>query len=223
MTLEPASSRTRASYTAVVHLVVYGLAVALPLIAAMLVLFLYSVKQQREQLESRVVQVLNDLVGNVDRDFQRHVVILETLASSPFAQRHDWRSFYDQAKAALQGRTYLILVDATGRQIVNTYVPYGAQPETTGDPESIRRVLETKQPVFSRLFVSKVSRQPVLNVSIPILVDGSIAYVMSLAIWPRDVRHMLDGLSLGPEWITTVWDDSGAIVARSRDFERYLG
>jgi PAS domain-containing protein len=223
MTLGSVSGRTRASYTAVVHLAVYGLAVALPLIAAMLILFLYSVTQQRAQLESRVIQVLNNLIDSVDRDFQRHVVILETLASSPFVQQRDWRSFYDQAKAALQGTTYLILVDPTGHQVVNTYVPYGTEPETTGDMDSVGRVLATKRPVFSKLFVSKVSRQPVLNASIPILVDGSVAYVMSLAIWPRDVVRMLDGLSLGPEWGTTIWDDSGAVVARSREFDRYLG
>ena len=158
MTFGSDRGRTRAGYKAVVHLAVYGLAVALPLIAAMLVLFLYSVEQQRERLESRVIQVLNQLIDNLDRDFQRQLAILETLATSPFVQQRDWRSFYDQAKAALDGRTYLILVDATGRQIVNTYVPYGTQPATTGDPDSVRRVVATKQPVFSRLFVSKVAR-----------------------------------------------------------------
>ena len=62
-----------------------------------------------------------------------------------------------------------------------------------------------------------------LNVSFPILVDGSVAYVVSLAIWPREIVGILAGLSLGPEWVTTVWDNAGAIVARSRELPRYLG
>ncbi|MGE5770900.1 MAG: hypothetical protein ACM3Z4_02465 [Hyphomicrobiales bacterium] len=47
------------------------------------------------------------------------------MATSQALTTEDWQTFYDQAKAALQGRAYLILVDASGRQRLNTYVPYG--------------------------------------------------------------------------------------------------
>ena len=60
------------------------------------------------------------------------------------------------------------LIDATGRQLVNTYLPYGQQPPMTGDMETVRRILETKAPVVSNLFTSLAVKKPVFNVSIPI-------------------------------------------------------
>ena len=51
---------------------------------------------------------------------------------------------------------------------MNTYVPHGQEPPFTGDPETLRRMAETKKPVFSNLFTSLVVKKPVLNISIPV-------------------------------------------------------
>ncbi len=67
------------------------------------------------------------------------------------------------------GRAYLVFVDSTGRQIVNTYVAYGEEPAFTGDPETVKRMVASKGPVVSDLFVSLVVKEPVYNVSIPVL------------------------------------------------------
>src|SRR5437867_2675933 len=80
------------------HLVLYGLAVALPLLAAVYALLAHSVQQQRAQLESRVLQVAHDLLETLDRDLQRQLVILRALATSPHLQHQAWQAFYDQAK-----------------------------------------------------------------------------------------------------------------------------
>src|SRR5437764_4609658 len=137
-------------------------------------MLLQSASAQREQLENRISQVLDALVNDLDRDLDRDLTILHTLATSQALAGGDWRTFYDQAKAGLQGRAYLILVDSNGRQLVNTYVPYGEQPAMTGDPETIRRILQSRGPVVSNLFVSLVVKRPVFNVSIPVLRDGQV-------------------------------------------------
>ena len=132
-------------------------------------------------------------------------------------------TFYDQAKAGLQGRAYLVLIDAKGRQLVNTYVPYGKQPAITGDRETLRRILQTKAPVVSNLFVSLVVKKAVFNVSIPILQDGQVRYVMSLGLLPDDLVALLKSQKLGSEWVTLIWDANGIILARSQDNSRYVG
>jgi PAS domain S-box-containing protein len=213
----------RAGYSAAAHLIVYGVAIALPLLLVLGLLLVRSLQSERNQLESRIVRVVEDVASSLDRDFDRHQLILQTLATSQLLHEEDWRSFYERAKASLQGRAYIILVDASGHQLVNTYVPYGEQPQTTGDPETVRRMLAGKRPVISDLFVSLVAKQPVFNVSIPVLREGQVRHVLSLGLLPDDVRQLLIQQSPGPEWVITVWDTNGAVIAQSRDPDRFVG
>lgn len=193
------------------------------MVALLAALLLESASTQREQVEHQVSRVLDALVSDLDRDLDRDITILNTLATSRAIANEDWRTFYDQAKASLQGRAYIVLVDADGRQLVNTYVPYGEQPAMTGDPETIRRMAETKAPVVSNLFMSLVVKKPVFNVSIPILKDGQLRYVLSLGLLPDNLLSLMASESLGPEWVTMIWDAKGIILARSRDNGRYVG
>jgi two-component system, sensor histidine kinase len=215
--------RGSASYPALAWLLLFGVAITLPILLLAGALLLESASAQRVQLENRVLQVLDALVDDVDRDLDRDIAILHTLATSEALNNADWRSFYDQAKAGLQGRAYLVLVDSAGRQLVNTYVPYGKQPALTGDPETVRNILHTKGPVVSNLFLSLVVNKPVFNVSIPILQDGKVRYVMSLGLLPDDVVALLASQKLDPGWVMLIWDAHGRILARSQNNARYVG
>ncbi|GEM_PF-1008633 len=211
------------SFKALTYLTLFGLATTVPLLVLSGALLLQSASVQRAQLQDRVLQLLDDLVNALDRDLDRDITILHTLATSQSLASADWRRFYDEAKAGLQGRAYLVLVDSNGRQLVNTYVPYGQQPKFTGDPETLRRILQTKAPVVSNLFTSLVVKKPVFNVSIPILRDGEVRYVMSLGLLPDDLLALLKSQNLGAEWVTLIWDAKGVVLARSRDNPRHVG
>jgi energy-converting hydrogenase Eha subunit H len=93
-----------ASYTTLTYLSLFGLAITVPLLLLLGALLLQSVSAQREQLERRVLQVLDALVNDIDRDLDRDITILRTLATSQALTTEDWQAFYDQAKASLQGR-----------------------------------------------------------------------------------------------------------------------
>jgi PAS domain S-box-containing protein len=217
------TSKDFGSFSTRTYLSLLGLATTVPLLLLLGALLIQSLTVQREHLENRVIQVLETLVNDLDRDLDRDISILHTLATSQALASADWQTFYDQARAALQGRAYLVLVDSNGRQLVNTYVPYGQQPAVTGDPESVRRMLQTKAPIVSNYFVSLVVKKPVFNVSIPILEDGQVRYMMSLGLLPDDLIALLTSQELEPQWVTLIWDAKGVILARSRNNERYVG
>jgi two-component sensor histidine kinase len=204
-------------------LIAFGLSVAVPLVVLLAILLYRSASAERAELERRLLQVAGNLAELIDRDIDRSIAVLQTLATSPAVTREDWPRFYDQAKAALAERAYLVLVDRAGRQIVNTYVPYGEAPKFTGDPETVERMLASKGPVVSDLFVSLVAREPVYNVSIPVLRNGAVRYVMSLGLQPNDLARTLESLKLNPSWVTTIWDRDNIVMARSRDHARFLG
>jgi two-component sensor histidine kinase len=204
-------------------LIIFGLAVAIPLVVLLAILLYRSASAERAELERRLLQVASNLAELIDRDIDRSIALLQTLATSPAVTSEDWPRFYDQAKAALTGRAYLVLVDATGRQIINTYVPYGEEPTLTGDPATLKRILVSKGPVVSDLFVSLVVKSPVYNISIPVLRDDAVRYVMSLGLLPEDLARTLESLKLNQSWVTTIWDRDNVVLARSRDNDRFLG
>lgn len=210
-------------HSAAVHLVVFALVVAAPLLLLVSVLLYRSVTLEQEQVEQRIGQVLEDLVADVDRDIDRRIAVLETLSTSPLLEAEDWPAFYTQAKDALRGRAYLVLVDAEGRQVVNTYVPYGEAPKLTGDPATLQAIRQSGRPIVSDLFTSLVVKQPVYNVSIPVMRGKEMRYVMSLGLLPEDLRALLQSQALPPEWSAAILDSKGIAMASTHDQARLLG
>ncbi len=211
------------AWPAAAHLVLFAVIVALPLLLLVGLLLYRSVDLERAQLERRIIQVADALVADVDRDIDRHLTVLRTLATSPALAAEDWPGLYGQAKRGLGDSGYLVVIGADGRQFVNTYVPYGQAPAMTGDPATLETIRRTQQPVISDLFTSLVVRAPVYNISIPILRDGKVAYVMSLGLLPEDLRQLLEAQRVQAGWTTTIWDRRGTILARSRDHDRRVG
>jgi len=115
------------------------------------------------------------------------------------------------------------LQDAKGRQIINTYVPFGEAPEFTGNPESVQQILTTKAPAVSDLFTSLAVKRPVYNISIPIQKGDDIHYILSLGLLPEILAQILRDQQFDATWVSTIWDRKGILMARSRDHERLLG
>ena len=206
-----------------VLLVAYGLAVTLPLALFAANLLYRSASAERIALEQRILQAASSLAEHLDRDLDRGITLLHVLATSSALQREDWPGFYEQAKAALKDRAYIIVVDANGRQIVNTYVPFGEAPEFAGDPATVERILATNKPYVSDLFRSLVVGKPVYNISIPIETNGEVRYILRLGLLPDILVQILSDEQLDPAWVGTIWDRKGFLLARSRDQERFLG
>jgi PAS domain S-box-containing protein len=221
--LKRAPATPRRARPAALHLVYFALIVAGPLLLVIGALLWRSVSLERQQLDSRLGQVLEALVADLDRDFDRQVTILRTLESSPLLAAGNWPAFYEQARNALRDKGYVVLVDLDGRQIVNTYAAYGAAPERTGDPETIRRIREAPGPVVSNLFVSKVTRQPVYNVSIPVPSGDDPRFIMSIGLLPKDLLAILKEQGLDDRWNAVTWDGNGQVLAQLDNHDHAVG
>ena len=213
----------RKAHSAAVHLIAFALIISTPLLLLVGVLLYRSVSLESERVSQRIEQVLEALISDIDRDTDRRIAILETLSTSTFLATEDWPAFYAQVKDSLRGRAYLVLVDADGRQLINTFVPYGEAPALTGDPETLQRMRRTARPVVSDLFTSLVVKQPVYNISIPVLRGNEVRFVMSLGLVPEDLRTLLQSQSLPAGWSAAIWDSKGIIMARLRDQARLVG
>ncbi len=193
------------------HLAAFALAVALPVTVLAGALLWHSVDVARAQTEARLMQLAAALARDIERDVERHILVLNTLTSS-VSFVDDWAAFHARARRALQGDGYIVVVDAELYQLVNTVVPYGSQPERTGDPVTAQRVLASKRPEVSDVFTSLVTGGPVINVDMPVLQDGEVAYIL---MYGRPIHHLdrlLEGQSLDRGWSSAVFDRQGTLI-----------
>ena len=174
------------SHSAAAHLAVLALLVATPLLLLVGALLYRSVTLEQAEVRQRIGQVLEALQADIDRDIDRRVAVLETLAASTLFSNQDWPAFHAQAREGLRGRGFLVLIDVEGRQVLNTSVPYGTEPRATGDLQTYERALQGGQPIVSDLFVGVVSRHPVFNVALPVRRDGPVRWVMDRGRVIRD-------------------------------------
>jgi two-component sensor histidine kinase len=205
------------------HLILYGLVVAVPLFIALGVFIIRDVSEEREKLDARMLQAATALAAAVDREIDRRRAVLETLATSPALEAADWPAFYAQAKAAVGTEAGVIVLDASMRQIVNTFVPLGTAPPITGDPPTAKRVLTTKESETSNLFMGIVTKQPAFNITLPILHNQEVRYILLLALEPNDLLPILQSEGPSPGWISSLFDGNDVVIARSQDHERFVG
>ena len=86
--------RTARAWPAAAHLILFALSIAVPLLLLLGVLLFRSVALERQQVEQRMIEELNDLVAEIDRDIDRQLTLLQVLATSYALAAENWPSFY---------------------------------------------------------------------------------------------------------------------------------
>ncbi|HZX33543.1 MAG TPA: cache domain-containing protein, partial [Rhodocyclaceae bacterium] len=183
-------------------------------------------REGRAQLEKDTLQTARALAQAVDNRILRSEALTQGLASSDLLARGDLAGFHAQARQALK-RTSLVdsvaLVDKTGQQLVNTRREWGQPLPRTGNPELVRRVIETGEPQVSNLYRGATIDHLVMTVAVPVIVRQEVAYVLLAPIPPEHFTAILEAQHFPPGWVATILDGTDTIVARTREGEKYLG
>lgn len=217
--MEAASSPTIRS-----RLTLLVLAAVIPASVMAAVLISYNYKEERARQERNAIATARAMVQGIDRELLSVMTAAQVLATSPYLQDGDLRRFYDQAKSVveLQIGSSIVLYGADGQMLLSTLRPFGGQlPRITNDVRA--RLIETRRPVLSDLFIGPVTRRPVISVEIPIFHGDQFIYGLAFAIPTDRFSDLLRNEHLPPGWIVTVFDSSGTIVARTHEMDRFLG
>jgi two-component sensor histidine kinase len=205
-------------------LILFAVALAAPLLG----LAVYSLNRmaslEQAEIERRVLQVAEDLAHDIDRELDRATAILDTLATSMVLRRGDLPAFHEQAKAALKHTgAAIVLVDRTYQQLTSTMAQFGAPLPKTADPETARRVFETKERQVSGLFRGSMDGRPVFNVEVPVLAGDTVLYVLIMSFQANHISNLITRPNLGSAWINGVTDNNGIILARSERHDEFVG
>ena len=118
----------------------------------------------------------------------------------------------------------VLLHDAISQQqLVNTFVDYGTALPTTGDPATFDRVLSAKRVEISDLFMSLVSKEPAIDIALPIIKSGNVRYLLKLALTPDHFWQIVAEHSLQLRWRVTIIDRRGITIARTDSQDRFVG
>ncbi len=202
-----------------------ALACILPAILIAVVSALISYQRERAVLERGTVATARALVQAVDLELIGVQSALQTLATSQDLAVGDLRGFYNQARKVLPfvAANNVVLTDRSGQQIINTLRPFGDPLPQHGAPELLRRVVDTGKPVIFDLFVGAVTHKPVIDVEVPVLIDGQVIYSAAMGILPERLSEILARQNSQPDRVVAIFDSTGTIVARTHNADQFIG
>ena len=111
------------------------------------------------------------------------------------------------------------LVDRRGQRLVNTLTEGRLGPAL--DQPSFHQVIEQRRPVIGAI-VEGASGYGI-PIRAPVLRDGKVTGVIGVAIRPQGLSAAIQATHLPANWVVSLVDSSGRVVARNRNTERYIG
>ena len=198
------------------------------IIPACLIAIGFSVKAYydgRDSVTSLTLQTARAMTFLVERELVGLKGATEALAFSGYLQTNNLDAFYLQAESVLRTTTgfTFVLTDLSGQQIVNTLKPYGSVLPRAGDPALIERVFTSGKPIISNLYLGGVTKKPILSISAPVFKNGKLAYALDLGFLPSNFSKIIAAQNISQDWIVTIFDSNGTIVARNIAEDKFRG
>jgi signal transduction histidine kinase len=195
----------------------------LPLIVVLGIGLKEALDRARERAWDTALQATVGAADSVDRDLENLIIAGSTLAVSGELERGDYAELQRQALRVRDlVHAELIVKDPSGRQLVNTRLPWGSPLPTSLRPNDVRAI-ETRQPVVSNIFIAAVTGAPAVDIAIPVIHHGVVTHVINLAFDPQRIVDILVAQGLPEAWTLTVIGDDDRIVARSVHPEQSIG
>ncbi|MFL5189620.1 MAG: sensor histidine kinase [Microvirga sp.] len=216
-------------YTIRQCLMAFGAALVLPgLVFAAILLWRYA-SAERGRYEEEALGTAQRIMAAADRELVGIQAAAQALATSSSLLEGNFEAFQRQAEMTLQSwaqrkpNDYAIVVrDITGQQVANTRLPWGSPLPKGANLPIDQQVIATKRPVIQDLFTGATAGRPIISIRVPVLKDGSVTHVLSMAVEPRRIAEILLAQNLPASWVATVIDRADRVVARSRQHEAFV-
>ena len=178
-----------------------------------------------KDLKASTIERAQSVMTSVDRELTGAISSLQALAVSPALTAGDLAGFQAQAREFLnpvEGKR-IVLFDAGGGQLMNTADPGVSPLRRTGSTVLLPSVLKTGKPKISDYFTGGVPGQRWVAVSVPVFRGESVIYSLSIKIPSEYLQDRIREQQRHPDWIVTLYDREGTIIARTPDFDEFVG
>jgi len=183
-------------------------------------------RDERKDLEQGLLERARSLAVAVDREVDTSIAALEGLATADELDSSNLKTFYEQARRTkeLHPRwVSVILMDPSGRQLLNLLRPLGTPLPSVANTEVFQRTLRTLKPEVSDLFMGQTAHRWLIAVNVPVLRDRELRYVLSATMAPDGFASLLAAAQIPADSLGTIIDRRGIVVARTKDAEQRVG
>jgi len=208
------------------HLTALVVASIVPLLIFAAVVTILLERQHRASLERGLQDTARALAVALDHELVASISTLQALAASEHLDAENFRAFYDHAQRVLRahpGWSTITLFDRSGQQRMNLLQPYGAPLPSTPGLDVVKRTFEKNTPSISDVFLGPVSRAPTVGITAPVVRHGAVKYVVGAGLDLGALTRLLSESQLPADWLATIIDGQGVIVARTRDIGQWIG
>jgi hypothetical protein len=173
----------------------------------------------RRTIEAERLDAANNLMHLMDRDIQASEGFLAGVAASLAGPRMPEAVVIS---AMASGFSMLVVHDRAGRQVFAA--PAGADVAPAAGVLGVDEVIASRRTAISDFVAANGSHKPGLFfVSVPVLVDGQVAYVLSGGMMPQRLQTLFSEAGLHEGWTAGIVDRQGVILARTLRPELYVG
>lgn len=182
----------------------------LPTILCSALLLQQLVTDQRALTASRAQGSADRLMILLDGRLSGLSAVAQALSTSPLLERGDVEAFRSQAVRAARKQDYgLVLQDAGGMRLVDTRSRAVQPARSAGRLPNIEAVVASGQPRVSDLYPDTVSKQRLVAVSVPVIVDGEVRYVLSTTVPPSKLLASVTPPNPQRTWRVELLDRAG--------------
>ena len=206
------------------YLAVMALAVLVPIILFSAIALSMLMQAERKAALHSLQETARATVLAVDRELSIAEARASVLASAVSLVDNNLEAFHRRASAAnLDGRSWTVLIDESGQQLVNTLVPYGTPLPRRARPEIGRQVLDSGAMRVSDLISGVVAGGLLITVDVPVVLADKRRYVLSQAFFPDELDAALRKSEMPPNYIIGIFDRKGISIARSHRAREFVG
>ncbi|WP_436220184.1 diguanylate cyclase domain-containing protein [Acidovorax sp. LjRoot118] len=203
------------------RLVFLVVAASLPVSLMAVVVMVYDYQRLREQQARALVVTARAIIATVDKDLAGVESGLRVLSTSRSLLDGNLPAFQLQAEDAL-GHLHvaaLVLEDGHGSVLMDTRLPLGI-PSPNPRPT----------PSFSKaaFLQTRFENETTVTIAVPVTPGNAgkvpaADQVLRASLWPERLTQLLNNQHLARDWIVSIYDAEGSIVARSHEMRRFVG
>ena len=198
-------------------------AILVPMLTLAAVLAWQYAGASRRTIEAQRLDVANNLTSLVDREIAAMAGFLSGLSISPRFQAGEPLIVQVITNVARErGFQVLGVYDRTGHLLFAASADDQALL-TSAESAGVAEVVGGRKVFVSDLQVSTIAKPGLFFISVPVVIDGRVALVLSGGVAPQRLQGLFAEAGLRNEWSAGIADRTGMIVARSRQPEVYVG
>jgi signal transduction histidine kinase len=206
------------------YLAVMALAVLVPIILFSAIALSMLMQAERGAALRSLQETARATTLAVDRELSIAEARMKVMASATSLIDGDFKAFHERALLANKGsKSWIVLHDENGQQLLNTLVPYGTKLPQRAHPEYGQEVLQSGVMRVSDVLDGMVADAPVLAIEVPVILDDKRRYVLSQGFFPEELEVAFRRSEVPADYIIGIFDRKGISIARSRGARDLVG